>query len=188
MGLDKLLAPRMPDEQFDVKDWRGGFIRVQRKFGLRSPGIYRKFPSPPPAPQPQEELEVSEAHQEQEVPLSSDIPSNVPAVQHDQLTVRLIIDVVCRRYGLQKNNVIGSSRKKDLVRPRQVICYLSRRLVKTPSYKKKVSYPEIGRRLGGRDHSTIMHGEMKTRELMSNDSDFKSFVKSIESELRALCR
>ncbi|MBA4326380.1 MAG: chromosomal replication initiator protein DnaA, partial [Rhodobacter sp.] len=54
-------------------------------------------------------------------------------------------------------------RLRTIARPRQVAMYLSKQL--TPR-----SLPEIGRRFGGRDHTTIMHGVRKIEELMTIDS------------------
>ena len=53
-------------------------------------------------------------------------------------------------------------RQREVARPRQVAMYLSKQL--TPR-----SLPEIGRRFGGRDHTTIMHGIRKIEELMGSD-------------------
>lgn len=60
-----------------------------------------------------------------------------------------VIGLVCRRFGYSKEDVLGPRRHANLMGPRAVIT----RILKDRGH----SYPMIGRMLGGRDHSTIMH-------------------------------
>lgn len=70
----------------------------------------------------------------------------------------------------------GKTRSRPIVRPRQVCCYLSRHL--TP-----LSYPQIGRHLGGRDHSTILHGRWQAENLMSRSAEFTAYVDAVRIRL-----
>ncbi len=74
----------------------------------------------------------------------------------------LIIKTVGEFYNLPEKDLISHSRKKELVKPRQIIMYLLREYL-------KYSFPTIARKLGGRDHTTIMHAYNKiSRELLKN--------------------
>ena len=76
-----------------------------------------------------------------------------------------IMDAVCRFYDISSKDLIGSSRKKELVWPRQIAIYLMREEIGT-------SYPSIGHELGGRDHTTAMHAYNKiSREVKENENE-----------------
>ncbi|QAY77909.1 helix-turn-helix domain-containing protein [Sphingosinicella sp. BN140058] len=66
-------------------------------------------------------------------------------------TVAEIQEKVCPRFDVSRSDLIGPARRRQLARPRQFAMFLARRL--TPN-----STCEIGRRFGGRNHSTVIHG------------------------------
>jgi len=70
--------------------------------------------------------------------------------------------VVSRHYNVSKADLLSSRRTRTIVRPRQVAMYLAK--VLTPR-----SLPEIGRRFGGRDHTTVLHAVRKIEGLVSGD-------------------
>ena len=70
---------------------------------------------------------------------------------------------MAEHYNVRLSDLIGPKRLLTIARPRQVAMYLAKHL--TPR-----SLPEIGRRFGGRDLTTIMHGIRKIEELMAIDS------------------
>lgn len=90
----------------------------------------------------------------------SDLITNI---QLKSLTPKEIIESVAKFYDISYKDITGSSRKKELVWPRQIAIYLIREELNT-------SYPTIGQELGGRDHTTAMHAfskiekEIKERE------------------------
>ena len=77
-------------------------------------------------------------------------------------TVLHIRDIVCKYFNLQPMEVESSRRQGALVYPRQVAFYLARN-------HTNYSYPQIGRRFGNRDHTTIMHGVRRIQERMMAD-------------------
>ncbi|MFO1184869.1 MAG: chromosomal replication initiator protein DnaA [Bauldia sp.] len=83
---------------------------------------------------------------------------------HEPRRVRIedIQKVVARHYNVSKADLLSSRRTRTIVRPRQIAMYLAKML--TPR-----SLPEIGRRFGGRDHTTVLHAVRKVEELMSGD-------------------
>ena len=77
---------------------------------------------------------------------------------------KTIIQAVANFYDINTTNLINRSRKKELVYPRQVAMYLLREELKS-------SYPFIGEKLGGRDHTTVMYAyEKVVKELENNES------------------
>ena len=69
---------------------------------------------------------------------------------------------VAEHYNIRLADMIGPKRVRTVARPRQIAMYLAKQLTSR-------SLPEIGRRFGGRDHTTIMHGVKKIEELRSAD-------------------
>jgi chromosomal replication initiator protein len=82
----------------------------------------------------------------------------------DQKRVRIedIQRVVARHYNVSRQELVSNRRTRVIVKPRQIAMYLSKTL--TPR-----SFPEIGRRFGGRDHTTVLHAVRKIEELISGD-------------------
>jgi chromosomal replication initiator protein len=70
--------------------------------------------------------------------------------------------VVARQFNVSKNDLLSNRRTRVIVRPRQIAMYLSK--IMTPR-----SLPEIGRRFGGRDHTTVLHAVRKIEELAGKD-------------------
>lgn len=70
--------------------------------------------------------------------------------------------VVSRHFNVSKSDLLSSRRTRTIVRPRQIAMYLAKAM--TPR-----SLPEIGRRFGGRDHTTVLHAVRKIEELIAGD-------------------
>ena len=71
--------------------------------------------------------------------------------------------VVARHYNVSKTELLSNRRTRTIVKPRQVAMYLSK--IMTPR-----SLPEIGRRFGGRDHTTVLHAVRKIEDLSESDN------------------
>ena len=102
----------------------------------------------------------------------SDLIANI---QLKSLTPREIIEAVAKFYDISNKDIAGSSRKKELVWPRQIAIYLIREELNT-------SYPSIGQELGGRDHTTAMHAYNKIhQEIQENGNErVKQEIESIK--------
>ena len=79
---------------------------------------------------------------------------------------QIILKSVADFYSLSLADLVKRSRKKDIVKPRQVAMFLLRE-------ETKFSFPEIGQKLGGRDHSTVIHACEKIKNDMSVDEPLK---------------
>ncbi len=95
--------------------------------------------------------------------LAQDCLADILRSSDRKLSIEEIQRKVAEHYNIRLSDMIGPKRLRNIARPRQVAMYLSKQL--TPR-----SLPEIGRRFGGRDHTTIMHGVRKIEELMALDS------------------
>jgi chromosomal replication initiator protein len=85
---------------------------------------------------------------------------------------------VAEHYNVKLAEMIGPKRHRSIARPRQVAMYLCKVLTTR-------SLPEIGRRFGGRDHTTILHGVKKVEELMSTDSQLNDDIQMLRRVLQA---
>ena len=79
-----------------------------------------------------------------------------------RIRIEDIQKVVSRHFNVSKSDLLSSRRTRTIVRPRQIAMYLSKNM--TPR-----SLPEIGRRFGGRDHTTVLHAVRKIEELISGN-------------------
>ena len=80
------------------------------------------------------------------------------------IKIEEIQQVVCKHYNISKADLLSSCRTRNLVRPRQIAMFLSK--VLTPR-----SLPEIGKRFGGRDHTTVLHAVRKIEAQSKTDTD-----------------
>jgi len=85
--------------------------------------------------------------------------------------------VVARQYNVSRADLLSSRRTANVVRPRQVAMYLAKVLTLR-------SLPEIGRRFGGRDHTTVLHAVRKIETLAGNDSVFAEEIESLKRQLQ----
>ena len=86
----------------------------------------------------------------------------VQATEIKRVRIEDIQKSVARHYNVARNDILSNRRTRIIVRPRQVAMYLSKTM--TPR-----SLPEIGRRFGGRDHTTVLHAVRKIEALMKED-------------------
>ncbi len=85
--------------------------------------------------------------------------------------------VVARQYNVSRSDLLSSRRTANVVRPRQVAMYLAKTLTLR-------SLPEIGRRFGGRDHTTVLHAVRKIEALVSKDNTLADEVELLKRQLQ----
>ncbi len=85
---------------------------------------------------------------------------------HEARRVRIedILRIVSRHYKVPRNELLSARRSRDVVRPRQIAMFLAKALTSR-------SLPEIGRRFGGRDHTTVLHSVRKVEQMMKDDGE-----------------
>lgn len=99
-----------------------------------------------------------------------------PKSRHE-LTPEAILKVVALQYGVRVTDLKTGKRTKEHTVPRQIAMYLLRRHL-------VMSYPEIGKYMGGKDHTTVLHAVTKVARLLRDDSEIVRSVTSIESLFR----
>ena len=87
-----------------------------------------------------------------------------------------ILDIVCRHFGVQKEEIASASRKRHRVLPRHIVCKLLKDYT-------RLSLKDIGWFMGGRDHSTIIHSIRAIENLIFTDKEFEKEYKIIEDKL-----
>lgn len=85
--------------------------------------------------------------------------------------------VVARQYNVSRSDLLSSRRTANVVRPRQVAMYLAKTLTLR-------SLPEIGRRFGGRDHTTVLHAVRKIENLVGNDMALAEEIEILKRQLQ----
>jgi chromosomal replication initiator protein len=109
--------------------------------------------------------------------LAQDCLADILRASDRKLTIEEIQRKVAEHYNIRLSDMIGPKRLRTIARPRQIAMYLAKQL--TPR-----SLPEIGRRFGGRDHTTIMHGVRKIEELMTTDSQLNDDIQLLRRLLQ----
>ena len=93
-----------------------------------------------------------------------------------ELSIEIIQKQVAEFYKVKVSELKSEKRQKAIVVPRQVAIYLCRELT-------KASYPEIGEKFGGKDHSTIIHSVKKIERLSEQDADLKGTIENLRRGL-----
>ncbi|PWR01411.1 chromosomal replication initiator protein DnaA [Meridianimarinicoccus roseus] len=110
--------------------------------------------------------------------MTQDCLADVLRVSERKVTVEEIQRRVSDHYNIRLSELIGPTRVRNVARPRQIAMYLSKTLTSR-------SLPEIGRRFGGRDHTTIMHGVKRIEDLRGRDSQVAEDLEMLRRLLEA---
>ena len=97
-----------------------------------------------------------------------------PETKEEVVTTDVIIDTVCSFYKLQKSELLGKKKNKELVEPRQICAYLMTELLSIPLVT-------IGQALGGRDHTTVIHARDKIAELVNVNTRIATEVNDLKN-------
>jgi len=111
-------------------------------------------------------------------------PETTQEVLHDllrandrRLTIEDIQKQVAAHHNIKVSDMHSARRSRVVARPRQIAMYLSKKLTSK-------SLPEIGRRFGGKDHTTILHAVKRIEELMGADTEFRQDVERLLKTLQ----
>ena len=110
--------------------------------------------------------------------LTQDCLADVLRASERKITVEEIQRKVSEYYNIRLSDIVGPKRLRSYARPRQVAMYLCKQLTSR-------SLPEIGRRFGGRDHTTVMHGVRRIEELKLSDGQIAEDVEMLRRQLEA---
>ncbi len=93
-----------------------------------------------------------------------------------EVTPSLIINVVAEHFGVKPEDITSKKRNSEFVQPRQVVMYLCRELT-------DISYINIGKLLGKKDHTTIIHGVKKITEELQMNEELRNKVDIIQKKI-----
>jgi chromosomal replication initiator protein len=93
------------------------------------------------------------------------------------LTPEVVLQAVARYFGVSQDDLRGKSRERKYVLPRQVGMYLLRE-------DARLSLADVGHLLGGRDHSTVLHGVHSVQSALESDTRMRGDVKGVRDLLR----
>ena len=93
-----------------------------------------------------------------------------------EITPQLIIEVVSEHFHISVDQMISKTRSNDIAKPRQIAMYLCKTMTDS-------NLDNIGSLLGGRDHSTIIHGVKKISEEYENNSNTRTLIETIKKKI-----
>lgn len=92
------------------------------------------------------------------------------------LSPKKVLRAVAEFYEIEERDLMHRSRKKDYVRPRQIAMYILRE-------ELKISFPSIGERFGGRDHTTAIHSCEKIAEELKTNPELEEEIRTIKDRI-----
>lgn len=95
------------------------------------------------------------------------------------MTVDQILGTVCTHFSLTRDEILSAGRKQNLVFARQVAMFLCRKHL-------GLSFPELGRAFGGRDHSTVLYSCRKIEQLQRDDKNVKTMIHALSEQCMAM--
>lgn len=108
--------------------------------------------------------------------MTRDVLQDLIRANDRKVTIDEIQRAVADYFNLRLSELLSDRRARNIARPRQVAMYLAKQLTSR-------SLPEIGRKFGGRDHTTVMHGVRKIEELRQEDSQMDDDITRLSRQL-----
>jgi len=96
--------------------------------------------------------------------------------KHDDLNIEEIVKIVANKMGVRVSDLRSKKKNKNIALARQIAMYLIRKLT-------DASFPDIGEKLGGRDHSTVIYAYNKLKRSVETDENTKKLVQKIEEAI-----
>ncbi len=93
-----------------------------------------------------------------------------------EITPQLVIEIVSEHFNISTDQMISKNRSNEIARPRQIAMYLCKNMTDTP-------LETIGALLGGRDHSTIIHGIKKITQEYEENETFHNLIETIKKKI-----
>lgn len=100
----------------------------------------------------------------------------IAATQKKAITIPYIQQVVCEYFEIERNELLSKSRKRNVVLPRQLAMYFSKKYT-------NATFAKIGEETGGRDHSTVMYAYETIKGFSENDKEVKNYIKDIKQRI-----
>ena len=110
------------------------------------------------------------------IQMAQKVLKNILIENSKEITIEKIQKKVADHFQIKISELKSSKRQKNIVFPRQIAMYISRNLT-------SLSYPEIGTKFGGKDHSTIIHAIKKIEKMMKDDLYVKNMIEKLIENL-----
>ncbi|MEM8848682.1 MAG: chromosomal replication initiator protein DnaA [Pseudomonadota bacterium] len=107
---------------------------------------------------------------------AQDVLADLLRVTEKRLTIDDIMKKTCEHYNLRMSDMTSARRSRSVARPRQMAMYLAKKL--TPR-----SYPEIGRKFGGKDHTTVLYAVRRIEELIAAEPQIAEDAQLLQKKL-----
>ena len=98
-------------------------------------------------------------------------------IEKEEVTIEEIIKTIAAKLNVKVSDIKSQKKNKNLVFARQIAMYLARKLT-------SLSFPDIGEKIGGRDHSTVIYANNKMKKGCDEDKNLKKVVQEIEDALQ----
>jgi len=112
-----------------------------------------------------------------DVKMAQSVIKRAVKIDNSPLTVDEIVEIVSKHYGVEPRAVNGKSRKREVVMARQLAMYFAQKYTHMPASR-------IGKLIGQRDHSTVLHSIAKIDDRLSIEPKFREEIVSIEAQFR----
>ena len=112
-----------------------------------------------------------------DLPLTARVVARCVNLEKKELTLDDIVRKVCAHYGVKQRDLLSKSRRQGIVQARQLAMYLSHKYT-------DLSLSQIGRRIGGRDHSTVLHSCAQVERRVATDKGFRREMEELECALK----
>lgn len=110
--------------------------------------------------------------------LAREVLKDIPETPTTRITIDIILSAVAESTGVSVTEIEGDKRSRPVVESRHLVMYLARELT-------DASLPKIGDRIGGRDHTTVLHAVEKITKLMREDRDMYNRVQRLTTKLKS---
>ena len=105
-----------------------------------------------------------------------ELQSIISPDEKKEVTPNLIMDVVCDHFSITKEQIVSKNRSNDIAKPRQIIMYLCKNMT-------GYSLDAIGSLLGGRDHTTVLHGVQTISKEYNNNENIRNTIDTIRNKI-----
>ena len=112
-----------------------------------------------------------------DIEIAQDLLQDLLRASDRRTTIDEIQKKVAEHFNIKLSDMHSSRRSRIIARPRQIAMYLAKNLTTR-------SLPEIGRKFGGRDHTTVIHAIKKVEELKNNDSNFSEDIEILSRSIQ----
>ncbi|MDR2120193.1 MAG: chromosomal replication initiator protein DnaA [Tannerella sp.] len=110
--------------------------------------------------------------------LVQEVISQMVMIENHQISIEKITKLVCEHFNMDESQIQTSSRKREIVLARQICMYLTKKYT-----DHSLAY--IGRKIGGKDHATVLHSINAIKNQMETDKSFNAMIESIERKSKS---